>query len=225
MKNQLHLLPLLVILASCDREPPVNRDGESPGRSVTPSDGVGIYPPKLIREDGAYDMLAMIEGVEPNKRFIANLRLVERQRALIREKLKAYPEGTDFSDEAFRETEQGKELAGLERTLAKNAEFMAKNYGYALGRNYLLVPIECDLFEEKVKDGEKSNVLVREIRSGPAYERLQELRNRHTKARKENDREEALRTSVALRKEFSFDVEKKYNMDIRKSLLYRKLAE
>jgi hypothetical protein len=225
MKPQTYLLALLVILASCEREPIPDRDNEAARKSTTSSDMIGVYPPKLIREDGAYEMIAMIEGVEPNKRFVANLRLVERQRALIREKRKGFPEGTDFSDEAFRETEPGKELTQIEQSLIKNAEFMVKNYGYVLGQDYLLIPIECDLFEEKVKDGEKSKVLVKEIRSGGSYERFQDLRNRYTEAKKKENREEALRLSAELRKEFSFDVEMKYNMDIRKSLLYRKLTQ
>jgi hypothetical protein len=217
-----YVLLLVLALPACERD--AIEQVPAPPQQAAAIGEPAVYAPKLIRNDGAYDMIAMIEGVDANQRFIANLRIVESQRSEIRKKRAEAPEGTDFASEEFKNSAFGKELAELEQKLLNNAELMAKNYGYQTGRDYLLMPIECDLFTEEPLEGRKSKILVREIRSGEAYERLHDLRTRFAQAEKEGDAQEAARIASTLARDFSFDVGAKYTMEIKKSLLYRKVS-
>lgn len=196
-------------LVSCDskdreREVAISRTGES-AKSYT-------VAPRLVRSEGFYELLAIIEGVEPNRQFISNLQLVTAQRLELK-KLK---------DQSGNSAENADKMHALEKKLRENAEFMVKNYGYSLSSNYLFIPVESSLMKVV---GEKKE-LVRNFDSPSDYERLQGMRAKYSElaSKDEEGQVEAGRLAVKMMEEFGLSVKADHTFDVRKGALYRKLG-
>ena len=179
-------------------------------------------PLTLVRDDGAFELTAVIDGVEANRRFVANLKLVAKQRQEIEVKkrhLAALSEGSVEEKAAFESS-----IKGLEKTLQSNDDVMRRTYGYSSSSNFLLIPVEADLFA--VEDGVKGQTPVYEIRVTSEYDRLQDLRNRYDAATRDGAEKSTLADKLAtqLNKEFGFNIRSNYTLDIRKGTLYRRVA-
>lgn len=165
-----------------------------------------------MRDDGSYELLAIIEGVEPNRQFISNLQLVTAQQLELK-KLK---------DQSGNSAENVDKMHALEKKLRENAEFMVKNYGYSLSYNYLFIPVESSLMKVV---GEKKE-LVRNFDSPSDYERLQGMRAKYSELASKDEESvvDAGRLAVTLMEEFDLNVKADHTFDVRKGALYRKLG-
>lgn len=225
MKAQLFLFLLLQLslLSSCKRDG-AGKANDSVAKTGNMSDEshVNPPPPRLVRDDGAFELTAVIDGVEVNRRFVANLKLVAKQREDIEVKKRqfaALPEESVEERAAFESS-----IKDLEKALQSNDDVMKRTYGYSLSSNFLLIPLEADLFE--VKEGVKGQTPVHEIRATGEYDRLQDLRNRYDAATRAEAEKSTLADTLAtqLNKEFGFNIRSNYTLDIKKGALYRKVA-
>lgn len=209
--QSLALAPVIVIsLASCDSNN--ERDqGNIPQSSKR--DEAYVIAPRMIRDDGAYELLATIDGVEPNRQFVANLKLVTAQRL----ELKRLRDVTDKGED------HGEAISVLEKKLAENAAVMLKNYGYSLNSNYLFMPVESSLMKV---DGDKKEMVMK-MDTPTQYDRLQALRSQYAQAAQKSggDSAEAKGFSLELMESYGFNVKLNYTLDIRKSALYRNVGK
>jgi len=164
----------------------------------------------LIRDDGAFELLALIEGVEPNKQFVSNLQLVTKQRVELKRLL----------DESGGAEKNAEAIKTLESKLKENVGVMAKSYGYTLDTSFLYMPIESSLMKTG-EDGKKSS--VREIDSPSEYDRLQAMRTKYVAAHKAGSEKEEKDLAMQLMKDFGFNVKLNYTLDVRRAALYRKI--
>ena len=106
----------LLPLSSCDNKE--NKDVvslEASAKSEEHDDSF-ILAPRIVRNDGSFELLAIIEGLEPNRQFANNLQLIANQRA----SLKKLKEQADKTEEDTQKTET------LEKKLKENADMMLK---------------------------------------------------------------------------------------------------
>lgn len=183
-------------------------------------------PSHLVREDGAYNLVAAIDGPDANKQFIANLQVINAQRQALGEvtrKRTALPKNTPPEERA--------QLAGrageIEASLVKNMEFMTKSYGYSIHHNYLLIPLKANILEKSMaEDGKPSEdeslaTLVKSIESTQAYEHFEALRTTYAKESREGG-DPALAKDAAdqLLADYGFKVQGNYILQIAKGALY-----
>ena len=70
------------------------------------------------------------------------------------------------------------EILKARQTLARNLQFMARNYGYSLQFNYRLVPHAASLLLITAgEDGKPASKLVHEFKNAASYERFQNMRD------------------------------------------------
>lgn len=207
------LLPLLA-LVSCERKDVV---GAPPAEAPPPSRDTPAPAPKMVRDDGVFELISVIEGIQPNRRFQASLNLIDKQRELLHQaksNLKQNQEDPERLDAVEK----------LNDLLQSNIAQMVETYGYSPNHNYILVPLEADLYE--IMSGKAERVRVSEIRSPAGYDRLQALRSSYEATAREeasNSKPSVKELAEQLQKEFSFNVGSDYNLEIRKGALYRKL--
>lgn len=183
-------------------------------------------PNHLIRDDGAYNLVASIDGAGANKQFIANLQAVNVQRHALGEltkKLTALPKTTPPDERS----ELARRAAEVEAELVKNMEFMTKSYGYTIHQNYLFVPIKANILKKsmtaagKPNEDENSATLVKSIDSKEAYEHFEALRAKYVKEVGEGgDRAGAQEAADQLLSDYAFDVKGNYILQIAKGALY-----
>jgi hypothetical protein len=164
-------------------------DPEAPGGSgVGASAGVqtgGLSPadvakaknvPEILEDPtGDYQLVAVVEGGEQNRKLTQNLQVVGAQRQRLLALAQQY-ERLPAEAEAQREL-LGMEVNGLRQTLEKNLAFMAKSYGYSLRMNYRLVPHAATmLLVDKGADGTASTTVAHEFKDSKSYENFQALR-------------------------------------------------
>ncbi|MEN9841139.1 MAG: hypothetical protein RL376_939 [Verrucomicrobiota bacterium] len=179
-------------------------------------------PPRIVRDQQAYQLVAVIEGADANTQFINNLQVIGQQRRLLAEltqKLAATPE-------AERAPVQ-QQLTELDARLTQNLQFMTKTYGYSVQSNYLLSPVQSVLLQKAVEaDGKVSEdatkaTLVAELQTPEAYDSLQQLRQKAgvfgQDASKASDFE---KVKVELKETFGFEVTGHYFLQVRKGALY-----
>lgn len=181
-------------------------------------------PNHLVRDDGSYNLIAVIDGAGANKQFISNLQVINVQRQAlgeIRTKLASLPKD---SEEKSQLTKRGGEI---EASLVKNMEFMTRNYGYSIDHNYLLIPAKANILakgmddEGKPSEDETKATLVKSIGSTDAYEHFESLRQTYSKeAANGGDQEKADEAAELLKAEYGFDVKGNYILQITKGALY-----
>lgn len=200
-------------------------------------DMAGIFqsgvPNHLVRDDGSYNLVAIIDGAAANRQFIANLQVINSQRQALgefRAKIAALPKNAP----QVASEDLGKKSKDVEALLTANMEFMRKNYGYSALDNYILVPLHAEILE-KGKD-EKGNVsedaahgkLVKVIDSTEGYERFERLRAQQIEALRKKDvdastDEIAKQCAARLDEEFGFKAGGNYILQIVKGVLYSKV--
>jgi hypothetical protein len=200
----------LFSMSSCEQE-----NGKRGGKAhASPSSDVSepfVIAPRLVRNDGSYELLAVIEGVEPNRLFVSNIQIVTAQRAQLK-KLK---------DQSEADGDHSEEIETLEKKLRENAEYMVKTYGYSISANYLFIPVESSLM--KVVGDKKE--LIREFDSPSDYQKLQDMRTKYTELLRKNGEgsTEASKLAGKLAENYGFNVKKKHILEVQKGVLYRKL--
>lgn len=187
-------------------------------------------PQRIVRNNQAYQLVAIIEGAPTNTQFIQNLQIVGQQRRALgelRKKLAALPKTAPVSDAQAIEAQ----IEQINTRLTSNMEFMTKNYGYSVQHNYLLSPIQSALLLKSVdEDGkpiedEAKATLVAEFHTPEAYEELQNLRQRALAiGADEEKKEEFEKLKAELLEKYSFEVGKHYLLQVRKGALYATVA-
>ncbi|MFD2257666.1 hypothetical protein ACFSSA_13365 [Luteolibacter algae] len=182
-------------------------------------------PSHLVRDDGSYNLIAIIDGAGANKQFISNLQVINVQRQAlgeIRTKVASLPK--ESADEKAQYT---KRAAEIEASLVKNMEFMTKSYGYSIQHNYLLIPVKANILEKakdeegKPSDDETKATLVKNILSTEEYDHFEQLRQSYAKESGEGgDSAKAEEVAGQLKVDYSFDVKGNYILQITKGALY-----
>lgn len=198
----------LISAASCEQE--VKTEAEiavMPVKSYDPF----VIAPRLVNQGGAYELLAIIEGVDATAQFAKNLQLLKAQRASLRQ----LKEQTDQNDEVKKKT------GDLEKKLEENIALMLKIYGYKTSSVHIFLPARSALV--KVTDGKKE--LIRVIHSPAEHNKLQSMRAKYAELTKkgEADSDEARALEQKLIEEFGYDVKSTYKINIHKAALYRKV--
>jgi len=190
-------------------------------------------PNRLVRDDGAYELIAVIDGAGANKQFIANLQVINGQRqglGELRSKIASLPKSAAASEKAGLES-KAKEIEGR---LTSNMEFMAKNYGYSVSRNYILMPLQANLLEKakdeegKFIEDESRATLVKTLGSTEEYDAFELLRRQHVEALQKKEKgqgtaKEAEALGKRLVDEFGFKAGGNYALQITKGALYAKV--
>ncbi len=183
-------------------------------------------PHRIIRDNQSFQLVAIIEGAAANTQFIQNLQLVGQQRRGVEELTAKVGTLSGAEKEAAQA-----QLTAVETSLAKNLEFMVKNYGYSVQHNYLLVPTQAALLlkalDEKgnpIEDETKAK-LVAEFLTAEAYDELQQIRQRALVAGS-NPAEQAQfeKLKAELKEKFDFEVGQHYLLQVRKGALYASIA-
>lgn len=183
-------------------------------------------PQRIVRNNQAFQLVAIIEGAPTNTQFIQNLQIVGQQRRALgelRKKLAALPKSSPVSEAQAIEAQ----IQQIDTRLTSNMEFMTKNYGYSVQHNYLLSPIQSALLlkalddEGKPIEDEAKATLVAEFHTPEAYEELQSLRQRALAlGADESKKDEFEQVKTELNEKYGFEVGKHYLLQVRKGALY-----
>ena len=135
--------------------------------------------PAVLKDPaGDYQIVAVVEGVEANRKLTQNLQLVGAQR----QRLLAISQEFDrLPAEAVQQRELlAGEINQARQTLVRNLQFMAQNYGYSLQFNYRLVPHVASLLAiTEGDDGKPASKLVHRFEDASCYERFQIMREKY----------------------------------------------
>ena len=156
--------------------PPPPAAPQSKGLSPSELATAKNVPAQLQDPAGNYQLVAVIEGEEPNRALTSSLQVVgaQRQRLL---GLSAQYDRLPASSLQQRELIAG-EILKARQTLASNLQYMAANYGYSLQYNYRLVPHSASLLLLSTgADGTPATQLVHEFDDAASYERFQKMRD------------------------------------------------
>lgn len=170
-----------------------------------------IVAPRFVNNEGAYELLAVIEGSEANKQFVKNLDIVRTQKIILKK----------LNDEAEKTDETKKKIADVENKLKENTDLMAKIYGYKADLDYIYIPARSALV--KLVDDKKE--LIKKIESPKTHQKLQGMRAKYAELSKKDGETSAEVQALAanLLKEFNCDVKSKYEIEIGQGVLYRKV--
>jgi hypothetical protein len=120
--------------------------------------------------------VAVIEGEEANRKLTSSLQIVGAQRQRLLGLSRQYDQLPAASIQQ-RELIAG-EILKARQILARNLQFMARNYGYSLQFNYRLVPHAASLLLITTgEDGKQASKLAHEFKDAVSYERFQKMRD------------------------------------------------
>ena len=133
-------------------------------------------PPTLPDASGDYQIVAVIEGEEANRKLTSSLQVVGAQRQRLLGLSRQYDQ-TPAASVQQRELIAG-EILKARNILAQNLQFMAQRYGYSLRFNYRLVPHAASLFLISTgEDGKPSSEKIHEFTDSNSYESFQKMRD------------------------------------------------
>ena len=135
-------------------------------------------PAMLEDPAGNYQLVAVIEGADANRKLTQSLQVIGAQR----QRLLALSQRFDrMPANAFSQRELvAEQILKTRKLLQKNLQFMAKGYSYSLQNNYRLVPHAATLHEVTKGEGEEVKVeLVHEFKDAKSYEEFQALRDEY----------------------------------------------
>lgn len=198
-----------------------NSDKANKDMSTLVQSGV---PNHLVRDDGSYNLIAVIDGAGANKQFISNLQVVNVQRQAlgeVRTKIASMPK------DSGEKTQLTKRADEIDASLVKNMKFMTKSYGYSVQHNYLLIPIKASILQKgkdvegNFSDDESKASVVNDIISTEVYEHFESLRQTYSKnAAEGGDQAKANEAATQLLTDYDFDVKGNYILQITKGALY-----
>ena len=159
-------------------ESPADPQAQTPGRSaadIAESRGV---PATLEDPNGSYQLVAVIEGEEANRRLTSSLQVIGGQRQRLLNLSRQY-EGLPADSVKQIELLAGAILT-TRQTLTRNLQFVARNYGYSLKNEYRLIPHSASLFLISKTDGEKPTLKnVHEFTSAASYTEFRKMRDNY----------------------------------------------
>ena len=159
-------------------ESPADPQAQTPGRSaadIAESRGV---PATLEDPNGSYELVAVIEGEEANRRLTSSLQVIGGQRQRLLNLSRQY-DGLPADSVKQRELLAG-EILTTRQTLTRNLQFVARNYGYSLKNEYRLVPHSASLFLISKTEGEKPTLKnVHEFTSAASYTEFRKMRDNY----------------------------------------------
>tara|TARA_B100001093_G_scaffold517905_1_gene600902 strand:+ start:761 stop:1663 length:903 start_codon:yes stop_codon:yes gene_type:complete len=133
-------------------------------------------PDSLEDPGGDYQLIAVIEGDESNRKLTSSLQVVGVQRQRLLSLSRQY-DGLPADSLQQRELIAG-EILKARKTLATNLDYMAQNYGYSLKNNYRLIPHSASLFLiTRGEEDKLTSTLVHEFEDAESYRRFQQLRD------------------------------------------------
>jgi hypothetical protein len=133
-------------------------------------------PAELEDPAGNYQLVAVIEGADANRKLTQNLQVVGAQR----QRLLALTQQFDrLPADAFSQRELvAGEILKIRKTLEQNLRFMAQAYSYSLQLNYRLVPHAATLLAVTgEEDGKPKTEVVHEFKDAAGYEKFQKMRD------------------------------------------------
>ena len=155
-----------------------NPQAQTPGRSaaeIAKSRGV---PAILEDPNGSYELVAVIEGEEANRRLTSSLQVIGGQRQRLLNLSRQY-DGLPADSVKQRELLAG-EILTTRQTLTRNLQFVARNYGYSLKNEYRLVPHSASLFLISKTEGEKPTLKnVHNFTSSASYTEFRKMRDNY----------------------------------------------
>ena len=159
-------------------ESPADPQAQTPSRSaadIAESRGV---PATLEDPDGSYELVAVIEGEEANRRLTSSLQVIGGQRQRLLNLSRQY-DGLPADSVKQRELLAG-EILTTRQTLTRNLQFVARNYGYSLKNEYRLIPHSASLFLISKTDGEKPTLKnVHNFTSAASYTEFRKMRDNY----------------------------------------------
>jgi hypothetical protein len=207
------LLFASLVLFSCEKRGAPSEESAERGAPERVEGLSYAIAPRIVRDDGVFELVTLIEGAKSNQEFISNFRVVRAQR----EKLLQH--GSENTP--AQSPDRGEDYEALGTKFRDNVELMKTAYGYDLKHQFLYLPFESVLHEVRGDD----KVPVKRLLSPDSYDRLQELRRKYSEAVESSsaDSSSALALADVLRVEFGFDVQKNYLLDVERGGLYRSL--
>jgi hypothetical protein len=196
-------------------------------------------PATIKKPQGNFTLVAVIEGVEVNKKLTQSLKIVGAQRQRLAQLTR------QFEQTAANLPQQRELLAtqinGLRKALQTNLQFMAKNFAYSLNYNYLLIPHQAELVSMIKKDGKITTKVVHEFKDANSYNDCQDKRTAYFKMRetqmqkiqasqKKSDSSNELpkvtptpemkKAQKELIQLYQYDPEKNYQVNFKKTAIY-----
>lgn len=198
----------LVFTASCEQKAKSAAAAETPAAET---EEPFVIVPRLVKNDGAFELLAVIDGADANQQFIKNLQIVKAQQMA----LKQLKDQNDKSDESKKKVED------LEKKLQENTAQMVKLYAYNPASDYIFVPVKSAL----VKTVDNKKQLIKRLDSPSEHNKLLAMRAKYAAAKKKDGENSAEAQELAkkLMQEFSCDVKSNCEVDVNKGALYRKI--
>lgn len=198
----------LFLTTSCDQK--IKSDA-TPPETPAKSDEPFIISPRLINNDGAYELLAVIEGAEANRQFVKNLQLIKAQGVAV----KQLKDQADKTDEVKKKTEE------LEKKLQENTAMMVKIYAFNASADHMFLPVRSTLVKVT---GDKKEV-IKNMDSPAEHHNLQAMRGKYAELTKKDGENSAEAQTLAknLMLDFNCDVKSAHEIEIHKGALYRKV--
>jgi len=125
----------------------------------------------LVRPDGEYSLVAVIETAAANQKLARVLHVVKVQRG---KRLQLQSEVEKLPADAQQERSQlTGEIGKIEEALMKNLQFLQKDYGYNMKHDYSLVPIKSTLMRAGSQKGSAAQE-VKQFGSVAEYQDFQQ---------------------------------------------------
>ena len=135
-------------------------------------------PAILSDPGGDYQIVAVIEGGEANRKLTSGLQVIGAQRQRLLGLSRQYDQ-TPAASIQQRELIAG-EILKSRNILSRNLQFMTQQYAYSLEFNYRLVPHAASLFLISTgEDGNPSSKKIHEFTDATSYESFQKMRDEY----------------------------------------------
>lgn len=219
-------------------------DQQAPGMTAAELAKLKSVAEKIESPQGDFTLVTVIEGEDQNRFLRSSLQAVTNQRR----NLAAL--GQKFSQMDPNLAQQREILAGqineIRRALQQNLAFMAKNFGYTLANNYLLVPHNATLNSVVGKGEDRLKTVVYTFADSESYEKFQEKTDAYTKLKRdqvmayretltEAEKQEPLpkmaltdamqKARKAMIADYKCDPERNYEIEFQKTALYFRRAQ
>jgi len=133
-------------------------------------------PAILSDPGGDYQIVAVIEGEEANRKLTSGLQVIGGQRQRLLGLSRQYDQ-TPAASIQQRELIAG-EILKSRNILSRNLQFMTRQYAYSLKFNYRLVPHAASLFLISTgEDGNPSSKNIHDFTDSTSYESFQKMRD------------------------------------------------
>ena len=135
-------------------------------------------PETLSDPAGDYQIVAVIDGEEANRKLTSGLQVIGVQRQRLLSLSRQYDQ-TPAASTQQRELIAG-EILKSRNVLGQNLQFMTQKYAYSLQFNYRLIPHAASLFLISTgENGISASKLIHEFTDANSYDRFQKMRDEY----------------------------------------------